>query len=82
MKKDIEAMKSKYFHDVSIVSHGGETTLPLRKKDEVVVYQSFLNAGLRFPLHKMLLEVLKRFEIYLHQLTPEALIKVGIFSGQ
>jgi hypothetical protein len=27
----------------------------------------------------MLVEVLKRFEIYLHQLTPEALIKVGIF---
>jgi hypothetical protein len=27
----------------------------------------------------MLVEVLNRFEIYLHQLTPEALIKVGIF---
>jgi hypothetical protein len=27
----------------------------------------------------MLVEVLKTFEIYLHQLTPEALIKVGIF---
>jgi hypothetical protein len=35
--------------------------------------------GLRFPLHKMLVEVLKTFEIYLHQLTPEALIKVGVF---
>jgi hypothetical protein len=34
---------------------------------------------LRFPLHKMLVEVLKTFEIYLHQLTPEALIKVGGF---
>jgi hypothetical protein len=27
----------------------------------------------------MLVEVLKRFEIYLHQLTPEALIKIGVF---
>jgi hypothetical protein len=27
----------------------------------------------------MLVEVLKIFEIYLHQLTPEALIKVGVF---
>jgi hypothetical protein len=27
----------------------------------------------------MLVEVLKTFEIYLHQLTPEALIKVGGF---
>jgi hypothetical protein len=27
----------------------------------------------------MLVEVLKTFEIYLHQLTPEAFIKVGVF---
>jgi hypothetical protein len=27
----------------------------------------------------MLVEVLKTFEIFLHQLTPEALIKVGVF---
>jgi hypothetical protein len=27
----------------------------------------------------MLVKVLKTFEIYLHQLTPEALIKVGVF---
>jgi hypothetical protein len=38
-----------------------------------------MKAGLRFPLHKMLVEVLKIFEIYLQQLTPEALIKVGVF---
>jgi hypothetical protein len=38
-----------------------------------------MKVGLRFPLHKMLVEVLKKFEIFLHQLTPEALIKVGIF---
>jgi hypothetical protein len=38
-----------------------------------------MKAGLCFPLHKMLIEVLKTFEIYLHQLTPEVLIKVGVF---
>jgi hypothetical protein len=32
-----------------------------------------MKVGLRFPLHKMLVEVLKRFEIYLHQLTPRIL---------
>ena len=31
------------------------------------------------PLDKLLVEVLKTFEIYLHQLTPEAIIKMGIF---
>jgi hypothetical protein len=45
----------------------------------VVVFKSFMKSGLCFPLHKMLVEVTKRFEIYLHQLTPEALIKVGVF---
>jgi hypothetical protein len=38
-----------------------------------------MKANLWFPLHKMLVEVLKRFEIYLHQLTPEALIKIKVF---
>jgi hypothetical protein len=75
----IEAIKGKYFHDVSIVRAGGEDTVPLSESDEVVVFRSFMEAGLHFPLHKMLVEVLKIFEIYLHQLTPEALIRVGIF---
>jgi hypothetical protein len=78
-KGHVEAMKGKYFHDVSIVRIKGENTIPLPNKDEVVVSRSFMKAGLRFPLHKMLVEVLKKFEIFLHQLTPEALIKFGIF---
>jgi hypothetical protein len=38
-----------------------------------------MKVGLWFPLHRFLVEVLKKFEIFLHQLTPDALIKVGIF---
>ena len=57
---------------------GGESTIPLPEADEVVVFKSFMKAGLHFPLHKMLVEVLKTFEIYLHQLTPEALIKCQV----
>jgi hypothetical protein len=75
----IEAMKGKYFHGVSIVRAGGEDIVPLPKGDEVVIFRSFMKARLRFPLHKMLVEVLKTFEIYLHQITPEALIRVGVF---
>ena len=78
-KGHVEAMKGRYFHDVSIVRIGGENTIPLPEKDEVVVFRSFMKAGLRCPLHKMLVEVLKKFEIFLHQLTPDTLIKVGIF---
>jgi hypothetical protein len=78
-KGHVEAMKGRYFHDVSIMRISGESTVPLPEKDEVVVFRSFMKARLRFPLHKMLVEVLKKFEIFLHQLTPDALFKVGIF---
>ena len=58
---------------------GGESNVPLPEPDEVVVYRSFMKAGLRFPLDKFLVEVLKSFKIYLHQITLEAIIKMGVF---
>jgi hypothetical protein len=72
-------MRGRYFHDISIVRAGGESNVPLPKVDEVVVYRSFMKAVLRFPLDKLLVEVLKTFENYLHQLTPKAIVKMGIF---
>jgi hypothetical protein len=78
-KGQIEAMNGKYFCDISIVRAGGENTIPLPEADEVVVFKGFMKADLRLPLHKMLVAVLKRFEIYLHQLTPESLIKIRVF---
>jgi hypothetical protein len=77
----IEEMKCKYFHEISIVRAGGESIVHLPEADEVVVFKSFMKAGLHFPLHKMLVEVLKTFEIYLQQLTPEALIKLEFLFG-
>jgi hypothetical protein len=61
------------------VRAGGESNVPLPEADKVVVFKSFMKVGLRFPLHKMLVEVLKTFEIYLHQLTLKSLIKVRVF---
>jgi hypothetical protein len=57
----------------------GDSAAPAPEEDEVVVYRSFMKAGLRFPLSKFLVEVLKTFEIFLHQITPEAIIRMGIF---
>jgi hypothetical protein len=45
----------------------------------VVVFRSFFRAGLRFPLNEMIGEVLENFEIYLHQLTPNAIIRLSVF---
>ena len=68
-------MRGRYFRDISIVRAGGENNVPLPEADEVVVFRSFMKGGLQFPLDKMLVEVLKTFEIYLHQLTPKLLPK-------
>ena len=72
-------MRGRYFRDISIARAGGESNVPLSEADEVVVYRSFMKAGLRFPLDIFLVQVLKTFEIYLHQITPEAIIRMGIF---
>jgi hypothetical protein len=75
----IDAMRGRYFHDMSIVRVGGDNTTPVLEKNEVVIYRSFLKADLRFPLRKFVVEVLKIFQIFLHQITPEAIIKMGMF---
>jgi hypothetical protein len=78
-QSQIDAMKGRYFRDMSIVRFGGDSAAPVPEEDEVVVYRSFMKAGLRFPLSRFLVEVLKTFEIFLHQITPEAIIRMGIF---
>jgi hypothetical protein len=72
-------MRGRYFCDMSIVRVGGDNTTPAPEENEVVIYRSFLKAGLRFPLSKFVVEVLKIFQIFLHQITPEPIIRMGVF---
>jgi hypothetical protein len=72
-------MRGRYFRDMTIVRVGGDNAAPFPKANEVVIYRSFLKAGLRFPLRRFLVEVLKTFQIYLDQLMPEAIIRMGLF---
>ena len=60
--------KSDFIDIVEWVRLGGDDLVSKPKEDEVVVFRSFLKVGLRFPLHKVTIDVLKRFNIYLHQL--------------
>jgi hypothetical protein len=62
-----------------LVRFVGEVVVPEPKEDEVVVFKSFFRAGLRFPLHEMIGEVLKNFKIYLHQLTPNAIVRLSVY---
>jgi hypothetical protein len=74
-------MKLAYFGETEkkLLRFAGEETTPEPKNDEVVVFKSFFKAGLRFPLHEMIGEVLDNYEIYLHQLTPNAIVRLSIF---
>ena len=38
-----------------------------------------MKAGLRFPLSEFLVEVLKTFKNFIHQITPEPIIRMGVF---
>jgi hypothetical protein len=71
----IEAMKGRYFRDISIVRARGESTVPLPEANEVVVFRSFMKAGLQFPLDKMLVEVLKFLKFIFINLPQKLLSK-------
>jgi hypothetical protein len=75
----IDTMRGRYFRDMSIVRVGGDNTASAPEENEVVIYRSFLKVGLRFPLSKFVVEVLKIFQIFLLQITPEAIIRMGMF---
>jgi hypothetical protein len=55
----LDSMRGRYFCDKSIVRAGGDHIVPAPEENEVVIYRSFFNAGLRFPLSKFVVEVLK-----------------------
>jgi hypothetical protein len=64
---------------MSIVRANTDRVVPVPEENEVVIYRSFFKAGLRFPLSRFVVEVLKTYQIFLHQITPEAIIRMGIF---
>jgi hypothetical protein len=73
-------MRGRYFRDISIVrDDNGDRTAPTLEENEFVIFRSFFKAGLRFPLSRFVVEVLKVYQIFLHQITPEAIIRMGIF---
>jgi hypothetical protein len=74
-------IKLGYFGEAEkkLIHFGGEETTPKPESDEVVVFRSFFKTGLRFPLHEMIGDVLEDFKIYLHQLTPNAIVRLNVF---
>jgi hypothetical protein len=58
----LDNMRGRYFRDMSLVrADNGDNTAPTPEENEVVIFQSFFKAGLRFPLSSFVVEVLKIF---------------------
>jgi hypothetical protein len=79
---DMTMMKKLGYFEESeskLVRFAGEEIILEPRDDKVIVFKSFFRAGLRFPLNDMIEEVLKNFEIYLHQLTPNAIVKLSVY---
>jgi hypothetical protein len=70
-----------YFREVEskLIRFASDEVIPEPKDDEVIVFKSFFRAGLRFPLYDIIGVVLKNFEIYLHQLTPNAIVRLSVY---
>jgi hypothetical protein len=78
-QSDLENIRGRYFRDMSIVRAGGDNNVPALEEYEVVIYRSFFKAGLRFPLSRFVVEVLKIYQIFLHQITSEDIMRMEIF---
>jgi hypothetical protein len=44
---------------------------------EIVVFEAFFIAGLRLPAHRFVVEVLQRYDVQIHQLTPNAVVALA-----
>jgi hypothetical protein len=68
-----------YFSSKVNVHLPREETMPKPRKDKVVVYKSFFKAGLWLPMYKMIAKVLQRCEVFMHQLAPNAMVRLSVF---
>jgi hypothetical protein len=57
----------------------GRETVPRPRDNEVVIFRDLLYVGLRFPLHPAVVDILRYFDIYLHQLTPIAILRLSVY---
>jgi hypothetical protein len=54
-----------------------EKTVLEPQSDEAMVFEEFFTAGLRMPPHLVLSYILLKFQVQLHQLTPNAIIELS-----
>jgi hypothetical protein len=46
---------------------------------ELVVFEAFFTAGIQLAMHRFIVEVLRWFEVQIHQLTPNTMVALVMF---
>lgn len=78
--QDVDVMKKlRYVGEKDGVRFIGSNTIPQTNDDEIVVFKSFIKAGLWLPMFQMISKVLKRYEIFMHQLTPNTIVRLSVY---
>ena len=73
-------VKEGLISDISMVRLPGNQETLEPSEDEAVVFVDYFRAGLHLPCDDMVDKVLKLFKVYLHQLTPNAIVRLGLFA--
>lgn len=66
--------------DRSMVRAPGSETVPAPRDDEAIIFSAFLDAGLRIPCVDLVSEVQRLYGVELAQVTPNSIVKLGIFE--
>jgi hypothetical protein len=70
----LEALR--YFAEGSAREPGEETVLK-PANDGAIVFEEFFTVGLQMPPHPALTEILLKYRVQLHQLTPNAFVQLS-----
>jgi hypothetical protein len=54
-------------------------SVPDPQTNKAMVFEDFFTAGLLMLPHPILLDILHKFQVQLHQLTPNAIVQIGKF---
>jgi hypothetical protein len=76
-KGDVASLQKNWM--IGTVRAPGRETVPKPWENEVVIFRDLLFVGLRFPLHPAVVDILRYFNIYMHQLTPNAILRLSVY---
>jgi hypothetical protein len=72
----VEEMQQLGYFDDGVGWVPGAEEIP-EPEGELVVFEEFFHVGLRLLAHRFVVEVLRRFAVQIHQLTPNVMVALA-----